>query len=285
MKSIGVYGGRGISSASVSSTPVKTTGRQRVATALLALLFVTGGIVAAADLQSRSAQAYAKYANDAVRTFVARAQKVAATAHADGVLDARAGSGDGILDVPDALVHHWVGAAFIRGATLRQALDVSRAYSTYNRMYKAVMSSRVISQQGDTYRVLMRIKEGEGGVNAVLDVRSSVEYKSLNGASASVISTADEIREVKNPGQADESVLPAGRDSGYLWRAHTLTYLVGDKDGVAVVMETIGLSRRFPPMLGWLIEPIARRLGRRSVETSLTEFVTAVRRSAGLPDK
>ena len=36
-----------------------------------------------------------------------------------------------------------------------------------------------------------------------------------------------------------------------------------------IEMETIGLSRSFPPMLGWFIEPIARRLGRKSVELSL----------------
>jgi hypothetical protein len=51
---------------------------------------------------------------------------------------------------------------------------------------------------------------------------------------------------------------------------------------VAVEMETIGLSRAFPLMLTWIIEPIARRLGRKSVELSLQEFATAVRaRKAG----
>jgi hypothetical protein len=55
------------------------------------------------------------------------------------------------------------------------------------------------------------------------------------------------------------------------------------KDGVFVVMETLGLSRRFPPMTGWIIEPIARRIGRKSVEGSLDEFLTAIRKNAGLP--
>jgi hypothetical protein len=41
-------------------------------------------------------------------------------------------------------------------------------------------------------------------------------------------------------------------------------------------METLGLTRRFPPLLGWVLEPIAKRLGRKSVETSLEEFRTAV---------
>jgi len=87
---------------------------------------------------------------------------------------------------------------------------------------------------------------------------------------------ANEIREVKNAGRRDEQRLPPGRDSGYLWRASTFSYFEQRNDGVYMEMETLGLSRRFPPMIGWIIEPIARRLGRRSVERSLAEFRAAV---------
>jgi hypothetical protein len=54
---------------------------------------------------------------------------------------------------------------------------------------------------------------------------------------------------------------------------------VEDDDGVRVVTETVGLSRRFPPLLAWLIEPMAMRVGRASVEQSLTELRDAVLRS------
>ena len=54
-----------------------------------------------------------------------------------------------------------------------------------------------------------------------------------------------------------------------------------DEGGVFVIMETLGLSRRFPVGFGWIIEPIARRLGRKSVESTLSEFATAVRRGTG----
>lgn len=89
--------------------------------------------------------------------------------------------------------------------------------------------------------------------------------------------------EIKNAGRVDERHLPAGQDSGYLWRAHAFSYVVEHDDGVYVEMETIGLSRRFPPFLAWVIEPIARRLGRRSVEASLEEFRQAVRSSRFAP--
>ena len=69
--------------------------------------------------------------------------------------------------------------------------------------------------------------------------------------------------------------MDVGRDSGYLWRVNTFsTYLEAD-GGVFVELETIGLSRRFPRMLGWLIEPIARRLGRGSAADTLRQLRSA----------
>jgi len=249
---------------------------------LLCLAAIAPMPASAADLEPAAAAAYQKHADETTRTFLARAQKLATARRCDGVMTARAGSGDGILTVPDGLVHHWLGTAYMRGVSLKQAVDASLSYSNYPKMYKAVLSSRIVSQKGDQYQVLVRIKEGESGITAVLDVKSTVDYRFLGDGSVSAISKSDEIREVKDHGEPEESLLPVGRDSGYLWRAHTFSYLVADKEGVFVVMETLGLSRRFPFGLGWIIEPIARRLGRKSVEGSLEEFLSAVRRSAGL---
>jgi len=265
--------------ATVSSGAMRTA---RLA-AVVSLVCVTPSGALAADLQPQAAQAYEKYAEGAARDFVARAQKAAAAARrCDGVIGARAGSGDGILSVPDGLIHHWLGLAFVRGATLKQVDAVARDYSSYSKVYTNVVSAKVLSQKGDSYRVLIRLKEGEAGINAVLDVRSAVDYRTLAAGGITAISRSEEIREVENAGRSDESLLPAGRDSGYLWRAHTLTYFAAEEGGVLVVMETLGLSRRFPRGFGWIIEPIARRLGRKSVEGSLSEFASAIRRSANL---
>jgi hypothetical protein len=123
----------------------------------------------------------------------------------------------------------------------------------------------------------MRIRESAGGVSAVLDVTSRVQYFNPNSRSVYSISISEEIRELRDPGTAKEHRLSPGHDSGYLWRAAAFTHMVERDGGVFVEMETIGLSRGFPPFLGWIIEPVARRLGRSSVERSLQEFSMAVR--------
>lgn len=50
--------------------------------------------------------------------------------------------------------------------------------------------------------------------------------------------------------QLDEDHFPVGRDSGYLWRANAFTKFVQRDGGVWVELETVGLSRRFPPFVG-----------------------------------
>ena len=173
-----------------------------------------------------------------------------------------------------------MGTSFIAGATLEEALDVWFAYHRYRMVYKPVVASKLLGRDGNTYRVLLRIRESAAGLSAVLDVTARVQVPFPTRSSVFSVSTSEEIREVEDPGSPEERHLPAGRDSGYLWRAVTLNRIIEVDAGVLIEMETLGLSRGFPPLLHWFIEPIARRLGRKSVELSLQEFHSAVKAGA-----
>jgi hypothetical protein len=241
---------------------------------------------AAVDLQDQTARAFDRYAEDATAAFVKRARAGSSTPSTgaasnvplrDAEIAAGPGGQDGIISVPDGLIHHWVGTTFIDNATLDDALAVSQSYDDYETYYRPVIASRLLARDGDTFRALLRLRESAGGLTAVLDVTTRVQYFRPEPGRACSTSTSEEIRQVENPGTPRERQLPAGRDSGYLWRAVTLSCLTQRGSGVAVEMETLGLSRGFPPLLGWIIEPIARRIGRKSVELSLQEFRTAVR--------
>jgi hypothetical protein len=120
------------------------------------------------------------------------------------------------------------------------------------------------------------MKQSAGGLTSTLDVWSDIRYERTDAAHASVVSTIDRIREVQDAGRPTEHYAAAGHENGYLWRGATLTRFVEADGGVYMEMETIGLSRSFPPLLGWIIEPIARRVGRGSVENSVQEFRRAV---------
>jgi hypothetical protein len=113
-------------------------------------------------------------------------------------------------------------------------------------------------------------------VTTVVDLWAEVEYRYPSEDRATASSNADCIREVENEGKRNERRLPVGQGGGYLWRANTYTAYLEREGGVYVDFHTVGLSRDFPPMLGWLIEPIARRIGRGSVTETLKELRRAV---------
>lgn len=230
--------------------------------------------VKAAELKDATIRAFDQYVADAKERFLTRVSTGPRPVAKLPIVVA--GLGDGITTVTGGLIHHWAGSVFIQQTTLDRVLDVSRAYGDYQRIYKPILASKVLDEGENHFRVAMRIKEGSGMVTAVLDVVSNVTYQVPQAGMAYAFSVAEDIREVRDAGTGRERRLAPGSDSGYLWRAATFTCYSERETGVMVELENLGLSRSFPPLLGWMIEPIARRLGRKSVEASLREFRDAV---------
>lgn len=254
--------------------------------AILCLALASGAPVVAAELRGETLRAYTEYIA-AVRTgFEQRANSgdsLTGIAPADltravrdGHVLVQAAHEDGIVGIPAGLIHHWRGVAFIASVTLHEAMTVSQDFANYKHMYGPVMDAAVLEQKGGTFRVLMRMQKSSGLVSAVLDVWSVVQYQQHGDRLVYSASDSERITEVENAGKPDEHRLPANQGRGYLWRANTFSRFAERDGGVLVELENVGLSRAFPPMLGWLIKPIAHRLGRSSVEDSLLEFREAV---------
>lgn len=167
------------------------------------------------------------------------------------------------MPVPGGLVHHWVGAVFIPDFSLDAAL--AQTYADYPVIYESVIAVQLLDREGDTFRVQLRLEERTGFVTGVLDLWSIVRYVRATNDQAYTLSLATEIREVADAGEPTERLRPEGDDSGYLWGAEAFTKYVARGGGVYVELETLGLSRGYPPLLGWIIGSIARRLGRKSV--------------------
>ena len=238
---------------------------------------------AAADLTGEAIRAYDDYFAAARKEFVARAigdapgRRAERDAPSDSRGLVRPGSGDGILSKPDSLVHHWRGAIFLPGVSLDQVIAISQGYAEYPRIFKPIQTATVLPAAGDgEFHVLFRMKSSAGGLSATLELRTRIQWVRVDEGHAYVVSASEQIREVANAGRPSEHLLPEGHDSGYLWRAASMTRFAAGDGGVWMVMETVALSRPFPPLLGWVIEPVARRLGRSSVEDSMNQFAQAV---------
>lgn len=258
---------------------------------VVALLIGLAPVAAAADeLKAETVAAYENYIAEFEKSFLRThgtlwLEGLPAGQRArlrNGELLAWPGSGDGILPVPDGLIHHWRAIGFIPDVTLAKSLSVAQDYDSYAATYDYVIGGARLDRvpladpPGERFRAVLRIQRTASVVTSTVDLWTVIDYRYPEPGRATAISDADCVRQVDAPGTPRERRLPVGQGDGYLWRANTYsTYAVGD-GGVYIDLHSIGLSRGFPPMLGWMIEPIARRLGRGAGMSALRQLRQAV---------
>ena len=166
--------------------------------------------------------------------------------------------------------------SFVPDATLEDSMAIAQDFAGYKHVYGPVTDARVLERDGDTFRVVIRMHKSSGPVSAVVDVWSTVRYREHDRSMIYSSSDSERILEVRHAGTPEEQRLSPARVGAICGTRARSRGSSQHDSGVLVELVNVGLSRRFPPMLGWIIEPIARRLGRGSVEDSLLEFRNAV---------
>lgn len=125
------------------------------------------------------------------------------------------------VSVSGGLVHHWIGTVFIPGATLAQTLDFEKDYDHQARNFQPhVQRSQILSHDGENYEVLLRLREKKV-ITVVLDTVHEIQYMPRDATHTLSRSYTSRIQEVDHPGEADESLEPAGHDDGFLWAMNT----------------------------------------------------------------
>jgi hypothetical protein len=174
-------------------------------------------------------------------------------------------AGRGLQDIRGGLVHDWMGATFIPGATLDQTLALLRNYNNHKNLFAPeVMDSRVIENKGDDYRVFLKLRKKKI-LTVILNTEYDVIYRKLDAKRAFSRSYSTKIAEVEDDG----GELPAGNDHGFMWRLNAYWRFQERDGGVYVECETISLSRPVPMLLSALISPILKQLPRESLEKTL----------------
>jgi hypothetical protein len=173
------------------------------------------------------------------------------------------------IEVPNGLVHHWVGAVFVPGATVDQAVALLQDYDRHAQIYQpTVQRSKVIARDGNAFRVYLRFM-----MKKVITVVVNSEHEARftrdgpDRARSRIVSTR--IAEVEDPGTPAEREKPVGRDGGYLWRLNTYWRFLQRDNGVFVECESITLTRGIPAGFGWLIRPFVTSIPRESLTFTL----------------
>ena len=148
------------------------------------------------------------------------------------------------IQIPDGMVHHWVGAAFIPGVTLDKLIPWLQNYAQYQDYFTDVERSSLNRPPADNvYDIYLRLTRSKLGVTAHFNTSHNVVYSRRSPTFVYSVSRSSQIRQLKGAGSPSEKELPEGDDDGYLWRLNSYWRFFERDGGVVVECETVGLSK------------------------------------------
>jgi hypothetical protein len=187
-------------------------------------------------------------------------------------------------EIPDGLVHHWLGVVRIPRARLDDVLGFVQRYDDHARFFSDVVASKLIRHDGDEFEVFLKLKR-QKVVTVYYNTTHLVSYRRLGPTHAASRSVAGRIAELADAGGPNEREKPAGHDSGYLWRLNSYWRFVEINGGVTAECESISLSRDIPLGFGWILHGIVEGIARESVEQTLDSIRKGVQKESMIPAK
>jgi len=185
--------------------------------------------------------------------------------------------GGGRTNVPDGLIHDWIGAAFFPDAPIEKVCSATDKYGCYKDFYApTVIDSRLLWRDGMESSFSMRWLKKALSVTTVMDGDYKARYVRRNETSRYGFVWSTRIQEVANYGQRSEFKLAPGTGSGFIWHLFSISRFEERDGGVYVELETMALSRSVPAYLGWLVNPVVNRLSQSALITSLSQTREAV---------
>jgi len=179
------------------------------------------------------------------------------------------------IEIPDALIHHWTGAVFIPGVTLKEIIDLVQDYNHHQDIYKPeVVRSRLIHREGNDFQIYYRLVKKKV-ITVTLNTNHDVLYFPIDATHCRSRSVATRIAEVADAGGPGEHEKPIGQDGGFLWRLNSYWRFEEKDRGVYVEVESISLTRDIPTGLGWIIKPFITSIPRESLLMTLGSMRSA----------
>lgn len=180
------------------------------------------------------------------------------------------------IEIPDGLAHHWIGAVFVPGATVGQAIALAEDYNHHQDIYKPeVVRSRLESRSGDDFKIYYRLRKHKV-ITVTLNTLHEVEYFRVDDRHWHSRSVSTRIAEVADAGKPGEHELPVGNDGGFLWRVNSWWRYEQVEGGVIIESESVSLTRDIPTGLGWLVGPFVTSIPKESLRMMLENTRSAL---------
>jgi len=173
------------------------------------------------------------------------------------------------IEIPGALIHHWVGTAFIPSGTIQQAFAVLQDYEHHSVTYAPeVQKSNLISRNGDEFTAYLRFVKKKV-ITVVLDTYHQAHYGRIDPAHAYSRSYTTKVAEIENPGTAEEREKSADEEEGFMWKMNTYWRFEERDSGLYIQCEAVTLTRNVPFGLAWMIEPFITSIPRESLTATM----------------
>jgi hypothetical protein len=185
-------------------------------------------------------------------------------------------------DLPGALLHHWRGTAFVRGATVADFERLMKNFNAYPQTFSPqVTQARILSaaneRSPDHFVASMRVRQHHV-ITVVMDTVYDISYGHLDPTHGYSISRSTKISEISSPGSPNEHALSAADDHGFLWRLNSYWSYEERDGGLYMQIESISLTRAIPTGLGWIVRPYVTSVPRESLEFTLHSASKALQR-------
>jgi hypothetical protein len=180
------------------------------------------------------------------------------------------------LDVPDGMVHHWIGIIFIPGVTLTQVIPIMQDYDRRAELYKPdVTASHLISHEASNYRFFLRLYQ-KRFTTVAFNTEYAAKWGQIAPGRVYSHSISTKIAEVKDSAHPDGEEWPVGKGRGYLWRLNTYWRFEEKGGGVYMQCEALSLTRDIPFGLSWLLKPLVTKIPRESLNRALSQTRTVI---------
>jgi hypothetical protein len=193
--------------------------------------------------------------------------------------------GQGTRDVPDGLIHDWIGGVFIPNASIDKLLAIVHDYDRYKEIYRPVVTDSHSEPCAADREFSMTWKRHVLFVNAAIQGRYQAHEFAFGPHRRYSVIDATSIQEIEDYGHSGQRLLPPDNGSGFMWRMHSISRYEQRDGGVYLEVEAIALTRDVPPSLRWMVNPVVHRLSINSLTTTLRQTRQAVNMRSVTPEQ
>jgi hypothetical protein len=173
------------------------------------------------------------------------------------------------MKAPDALIHHWVGAVFVPGVSLRQTLELVQDYDRHQDIYKPeVVRSKLVQRNGNDFKIFYRLRKKKV-LTMTYNTDHDVHYFPVDATHYHSRSYTTRIAEVEDADTPKEREKPVGGDRGFLWRLYSYWRFEEREGGMYVECESVSLTRDIPFVVSWLVKPFVTDIPKESLQMTM----------------